>query len=225
MHISGAQLVRLSYGLLVGNPQQFPALIYTLKQNDYGALTQIIDHEAAPSDATAWVMSWSIVCSDGNYGTHELVQARSRDVWPQLRGLVAGVQSIVTLCDSWPVRKATAASFQAVKSAIPTLVLEGSLDAITPPAYGRLAAQTLTHSFYVEFPDRGHSVRRGDSCSYQIITAFLAQPTIAPDSHCTAALAVDFTGSTSNGNTNAQGRGGNFTLQAECTRPPRLCST
>src|SRR5260370_35287450 len=116
---------------------------------------------------------------------------------------------MVRLWDSCTLRKATAASFQAVKSAIPTLVLEGRLDAITPPAYGRLAAQTLTHSFYVEFPDRGHSVR-GDSCSYQIITAFLAQPTIAPDSHCTAALAIDFTGITSNGATNAQGRGGKF---------------
>jgi len=213
LRLSGAQLVRLLYGLLVSYPQQVPAVIYSLKHQDYGPLTQVIDAEAMPSDATAWIMSWSIVCGDGNFGTHALVREGARSLWPQLRGIVAGTQAIVTLCESWPVKRAAAASSKPVTSAIPTLVLEGRLDAITPPAYGRLAAQTLTRSFSVEFPDRGHIVR-GDPCSYEIITAFLSQPTARPASRCMATLAVNFASGASNGAGSGHGGAGQFTLQA-----------
>ena len=197
LHLGGAQLVRLLYGLLLSSPQQAPAVIYGVKHRDYGPLTRAIDAEAAPSDATAWVMSWSIVCSDGNFGTHARVRDRSRSLWPELRGIVAGAQAVVTLCQGWPVRKAAAASVGPVTSAIPTLVLEGRLDAITPPAYGRAAARTLAHSFYLEFPDRGHIVR-GDACSYAIIAAFLARPAARPGSRCLAGLAVNFAAGASN---------------------------
>ena len=214
LHLGGAQLVRLLYGLLLSSPQQAPAVIYGVKHHDYGPLTQAIDAEAAPSDATAWVMSWSIVCSDGNFGTHAWVRERSRSLWPALRGIVAGAQAIVTLCEGWPVRKAAAASVGPVTSAIPTLVLEGRLDAITPPAYGRAAARTLAHSFYLEFPDRGHIVR-GDTCSYAIIAAFLARPAARPGSRCMAGLAVNFAAGASIGTGGDRAATGQFSLRAD----------
>jgi pimeloyl-ACP methyl ester carboxylesterase len=49
-------------------------------------------------------------------------------------------------------------SQQAVTSNIPTLILAGELDPITPPAWGRLAGETLSHSQFLEFPDFGHGV-------------------------------------------------------------------
>ncbi len=97
----------------------------------------------------------------------------------------------------------------------PALVLEGVFDPITPPAYGQLAAQTLTHSFYVEFPDIGHAVGFHNTCARQIVLGFLEQPETTPDGGCVAGLRVAFvgTGDTEGGGQSAGGSG--FTLTAE----------
>jgi hypothetical protein len=80
-----------------------------------------------------------------------------------------------------------------VHSDVPTLVLEGTFDPITPPAYGQLAARMLPHSFYVEFPDRGHSVLR-DDCADAMALKFLANPAAPPDTRCLSTLAGPFAG-------------------------------
>ncbi len=56
---------------------------------------------------------------------------------------------ISLMCKNWNQAYADSAEFQPVRSDIPTLILAGEFDPITPPRYGKLAAKTLPNSTFV----------------------------------------------------------------------------
>src|SRR5258706_6587950 len=92
------------------------------------------------------------------------------------------------LCQMWNVKPAPAIENKAVTSSIPTLVLSGEYDPITPPGYGWLAAQTLRKSWYYQFPGVGHGVSIGDLFPYEVTLAFWAKPTVKPDIACVSLM-------------------------------------
>src|SRR6202035_3727045 len=73
-----------------------------------------------------------------------------------------------------------------VVSALPTLVLSDEYDPITPPANGRLVAQTLKNSYYFLFPGLGHGAEYNSPCVDGIISAFDDNPTQMPSNACVA---------------------------------------
>jgi pimeloyl-ACP methyl ester carboxylesterase len=77
-----------------------------------------------------------------------------------------------------------------VVSEIPSLILAGSIDPVTPPAYAHILQKSLTESFLFEFPGRGHGVTRNTDCAKRIAFDFLNKPTVLPDGECIAALNV-----------------------------------
>ena len=90
-------------------------------------------------------------------------------------------------CSVWKVPKAPAAQRAVTRSTIPTLMLNGSLDSITPPSWGRIAARTLPRSTFVTIPGAGHFVIPGSRCAQRVFTSFLSTPT-SPDTGCVAKL-------------------------------------
>ena len=101
----------------------------------------------------------------------------------------------LAMCAEWGAKSAAAIENQPVVSDIPTLILAGDNDPITPPAWGKLAAQTLSHSYFFEFPWVGHAVLGAGvwgSCSQSIISAFIADPNSASDATCLSKLKVFF---------------------------------
>jgi pimeloyl-ACP methyl ester carboxylesterase len=104
-----------------------------------------------------------------------------------------GVQSSITLCQKWNVPAASQAQVTLLKSDIPTLVMEGQFDPITPPDFGQKVAQGLSKSFYVEFPYNGHGEVVPDNvCGINVMKAFLDNPAAKPDSSCTSDLTIKF---------------------------------
>jgi uncharacterized protein (DUF885 family)/pimeloyl-ACP methyl ester carboxylesterase len=88
------------------------------------------------------------------------------------------------VCASWEAGVADPIENKAVVSDIPTLVLSGRYDPVTPPAWGRLAGQTLANSFFYEFPNLAHGAMRSNSCALEIGLQFLDDPTTEPDTSC-----------------------------------------
>ena len=88
------------------------------------------------------------------------------------------------LCPQWWDVTAGPEEARAVRSDVPTLVMAGEYDPITPPKWGRLAAQTLSNSHYLLFPGVGHAAARGGDCPESILTAFLDDPLGEPDAGC-----------------------------------------
>jgi pimeloyl-ACP methyl ester carboxylesterase len=95
----------------------------------------------------------------------------------------------LTLCESWAAGQAGSEENEPVTSPLPTLVLSGQYDPVTPPAWGRLAAETLENSTFYEFPGVGHGVMRSDDCGLEIGLQFLDDPSVEPDASCIKALA------------------------------------
>jgi hypothetical protein len=98
------------------------------------------------------------------------------------------------LCADWAAEYADAGADDPVRSSIPALLLAGEYDPITPPAWGALAARTLSNSFFYEFPSAGHGVLgHAPGCAAAMIAQFLDRPSEAPESACIGAIPpVDF---------------------------------
>lgn len=75
----------------------------------------------------------------------------------------------------------------------PVLILNGQLDAITPPVFGEIAASELPAAQFVIVPTAGHSIlgNHGD-CPTTLVEQFLARPDQEVDAGCTANMQVQF---------------------------------
>lgn len=107
---------------------------------------------------------------------------------PLREGLVDDVRLMFDTCHLWDVGAADARENQPVSSDVAALVLSGSYDPITPPAWAQQVAASLSRSYYFNFPGYGHGVSTSDECPASIALAFLDDPYRKPDSACLEAI-------------------------------------
>jgi len=79
-------------------------------------------------------------------------------------------------CRDWPAGDIGHAFRQPVISDIPTLLLAGEFDPVTPPHWAYEAARGLRNSHVFTFPGIGHGVLDSDSCGLDVVQAFMADP-------------------------------------------------
>lgn len=77
----------------------------------------------------------------------------------------------VLACKQWPQGWLPKDYRTPVKSDVPALVMNGSLDHVTPQRYGEHVAQSLSNSKHLVLPNRGHNDT--DPCVAGIVTAFI----------------------------------------------------
>lgn len=106
--------------------------------------------------------------------------------------LLTEVENVFEVCNSWNSGLAAAQENEAVQSPIPTLILNGQYDPITPAAWGQAAAQDLQNSYVYSFPGLGHAVLENDKCPRDIAAAFLSAPAQEPDASCINRMKLDF---------------------------------
>ena len=90
-------------------------------------------------------------------------------------------------CRIWDAPKAPAAQRAVTQSSIPTLLLSGTFDAVTPPSQAQIAARTLTNSIVVDIRGVGHDTVGKSRCAQRVFASFLSVPS-APDTACAARL-------------------------------------
>jgi pimeloyl-ACP methyl ester carboxylesterase len=107
-------------------------------------------------------------------------------------GLVAAAIRLVVdtyaACDLWDIPAAPAVEDEPVSSDVPTMVLSGSFDSITPPRWAAAAAASLSRAQLFTYPGFGHGIVDFDPCPQQMVRAFLAAPTQPVDADCIEAL-------------------------------------
>lgn len=81
-------------------------------------------------------------------------------------------------CKVWPRAAADAAMAQPVKANIPTLIVSGELDPVTPPEYGDEVARTLPRSLHIVIPAGSHSGDTG-GCQEKVFAEFVAEGSVA----------------------------------------------
>ena len=104
-------------------------------------------------------------------GNPRLVDPESRDLVP-------------ALCAEWHDPTVEPVDRTPVSSDVPTLLLSGQFDPITPPWLAELAAETLrrSHSFVV--PMAGHGVGMDTACGRKLVQTFLDTPGRDPSPAC-----------------------------------------
>ena len=92
-------------------------------------------------------------------------------------------QDVFDTCVVWDVPPSPPVENEPVRSDIPTLVLAGEFDPITPPSVGMAVAANLSNATFIEFPTVGHGVLNEGECGESIVAAFLDGED-APDASC-----------------------------------------
>lgn len=193
--ITGTRLVGLMHNMLyiktgIG---RIPAMLAQLRNGKKELLQSTLT--ALYFTETSEGMAIAVRCTEyAPFSNRENVTNAARDVLPEVAAEhLPGEMAFFSICEKWPTRLVDPRDHQPVASDVPTLVLESANDPTTPPAFGQLAAQTLSRSFYIETPGIGHSVlSNGADCGTKMATDFLANPDMRPDSGCTASLGVTY---------------------------------
>lgn len=93
-------------------------------------------------------------------------------------------QDFLAMCRGWPVTPlADDSHAQPVVSAIPSLLLSGEQDPVTPPEWAELAAETLSNSQHLVAEHGGHTIM-SHTCANRLIAQFLDNPNRELDGAC-----------------------------------------
>jgi pimeloyl-ACP methyl ester carboxylesterase len=165
-----------------------PKYIQAASQGNFGWVADNLSPDLESSDGSAKGMYHSVLCARA-----KSVQATPAQVlpppFPQLIpwGIREG-EAVTKVCSI--LQADLKPPFVYENPEIPTLVLNGTYDPVTPQPYGEAVARNLKSAYVYTFPGLGHGSffpPRGmpaTACVIQIATDFLANPRQAPNSSC-----------------------------------------
>jgi pimeloyl-ACP methyl ester carboxylesterase len=166
-----------------------PRLIWDVKEGNYDDLARrLLEANIGTRSSVSTGMYYSVQCREEvSFSTQEeLDQADA--AYPEQFGAFS-TSNIYQICQNWKIGAAPEVENLPVVSNIPTLVMAGQFDPITPPSYGALAAESLNRVYFFEFPGIGHGVSVAGVCPTSIMQAFLNDPLRKPNSACIRRMA------------------------------------
>ena len=188
VHFAGDDLISWVFSTLYATSliPAIPQTIFQIKAHNYTQLSEIYG-EIVFDDTFSDGMFYSAECSeDWPFLTQQNITASEKNITPQIAKVFGqeDEEQEYSICQFWKVQQVPAAQKQQVVSSIPTLIVTGEYDPITPPANGQEVEKTLSHSYFFEFPGQGHGQQYSSPCSDQIISAFYDNPDQQPDGSC-----------------------------------------
>ena len=154
--------------------------VENLNDDDYYALEAEVGYYDDDSEG----MSLSVECSEEiHFYNAEDVLAQAEGL-PELVRIALMDESIEFFdhCDIWDVDESGEIENQPVISEIPTLILSGLYDPVTPYQWGSEAQSYLPNSWHYIFPNVGHIALDTQDCANTVILSFLEQALQQPDS-------------------------------------------
>lgn len=159
-----------------------PALVYNTRAGNYDQLATLLPLIVfQPTFSTG--MYQTVVCAEElDFKPADMPTAGVR---PELADLMQDQNEAITkVCDLWQIPKLGPAVNAPVKSDIPTLLLSGRFDPITPPAFAEAVAQHLSQGYAFTFPNTSHGTFVSNSCAMDMVQAFLDSPDLPPNDYC-----------------------------------------
>jgi pimeloyl-ACP methyl ester carboxylesterase len=167
-----------------------PAMIYRVAGGDYTS-SELVIETFLFQDTTADGMFNSVICAeDADYTEADYDLA---GLYPQL-AVLAKQGDVRETCTLWQVEPLGTYIDQPVDRDIPTLVMSGEFDPVTPPSFGEMVAKHLSHAYAYSFPGVGHGTIDGGDCPVAMMLVFLENPAQAPDDNCIAEMGIKFAG-------------------------------
>jgi pimeloyl-ACP methyl ester carboxylesterase len=168
-----------------------PRAIYEARDGQYDAVSQDLSYTLETMRYLSEAMYQAVECAEeAPFTTPDAVRAGAVGVRPEIADYFAyEAQSFLDQCRTvWKVAPEPARANEPVRSAIPTLMLVGEFDPITPPSMAEAAREFLSASSLHVFPGVGHGVMGSRYCADTIVLDFLADPRPNPATTCLNAL-------------------------------------
>jgi pimeloyl-ACP methyl ester carboxylesterase len=180
--IDGDGLVDLTISALYDSSliPHLPEWFREMDRGDWSSLSELASDWFSP---IADGMQQSVLCAEEANVDHQSLSPPP-DLLPELRSLINDPQEFLNSCQVWPVPKLPASVNEPVTSSIPTLLLSGNLDPVTPPPFGQRVADHLTRAYHYVFPGLGHGAFASSDCANGLVRDFLRDPQRAPDGRC-----------------------------------------
>jgi pimeloyl-ACP methyl ester carboxylesterase len=117
-------------------------------------------------------LHYSVTCAEDVPRIDEASRAQSA----KTRGGTLAARAM-SVCSIWPRGTMPADFTTPVRSDVPTLLLSGGLDPVTPPAYADEVAKTLPHSRHIVAPGYGHLVSP-HACAPRLVAEFVDKASV-----------------------------------------------
>lgn len=171
--------------------QIVPAFISLTADGRYDLLALLFSAVTTPGDprSIADGMYYATTCNDDIAGLTVDDFVRARD---QNRRTASVAESAVNnevfidVCAGANLAASYPDANDPVTSSVPTYLIAGQLDPITPPSLALEAKNTLSNSFFVEYPRGGHVSSLQSLCMFVSVALFINDPSTAPDTSCIA---------------------------------------
>lgn len=149
-----------------------PAIVAAAEKNDFQSMLALAGMGGGGDEPNMSIgMQLSVICAeDAPKNTADDLKKGSEST---LFGkYVMSIQQ--EACTFWPRGKVDESFYEPVRSAIPSLVLSGEDDPVTPPMWGEQVASTLSNSKHVIIPGTGHTAG-GTGCGQRIMREFIEE--------------------------------------------------
>lgn len=154
----------------------------TVMESD--AVLDYLDEFGDISDSEG--MFTSVNCADeigfeDEFGAYDAAEAAQDEI---VDFLLAAADAPFFDCEIWAVSSSPDVENTRVQSDIPTLLISGGFDPVTPPSFGDSALMGLPNGLHVVFPFGGHSETGSPGCAADIAAAYLDSPGAEPNTSC-----------------------------------------
>ena len=156
---------------------QAPKLVRQLLGGDERGLaeTALAGRRVLGGDRLAAGFFLSVTCAED-------VPFLATDAGAKADGTFGGdyrLQQQTAACAVWPRGAVSSAHRQPTRSAIPTLLVSGELDPVTPPSGGDEVLKTLSNGAHVVMRNNGHPIGNAEACIGSMFAAFLEKGALA----------------------------------------------
>lgn len=163
-----------------------PQAIAAAYDGDYSLLSRYVSLVLASEIFISRGMYFSVQCGeDVAFDPPNALEA-SIAAFPRLETFLRRGGDFSAVCAVWDVEAADPVENEPISSDVPTLLISGGFDPVTPPSWGELAAETLSNSVHVVIPNASHDAINTE-CAAALAEAFLNDPTAKLDTSCAEA--------------------------------------
>lgn len=191
---------------------RLPQLIYEAANGDFDVWLVLVGWLTAQRDSIALGMNYAIQCQEefaftaaGSIDTAWAMYPNFEDYSQSINR----VSDLTPICDAFTTTNVPISENQAVQSAIPTLLITGEYDPITPPRWAAQVSEQLSNSILLEFSSRGHGSSGNRGCAQTILIDYIQLDDLSTlDTSCMDDIEMNFSGT----------RRGDFNLPPDSAR-------
>lgn len=169
--VDGEFVVNVLFGALYAplTSTLLPELIARAERHDFQSLLALALANDGGAGSMAMGMQLSVVCAEDHPRiTADQIERASADTVFETHLLAARMRA----CEFWPKGHVEPSFYAPVESEVPTLILSGELDPVTPPSWGESVLPHLANARHIVVPATGHgAIMTG--CGMRIATQFI----------------------------------------------------